>query len=170
MKHPLKPIPRLPVRLASNKMKAERILRPIQRIGDAAVRLLPVGLHGVVPEQLTVRLPEILDGFGRNCSQFGRTVVDFGQPPPWSHTDLTRVDMLTSLLGRFGDRSTPSPERFWNGLEIESRRYILERQGFSPEYCHRLSSRRWMKLSIAERVWLQTTLSLEEMARQESRS
>lgn len=78
--------------------------------------------------------------------------------------------MLTSFLGRFGDRSRPSPERFWNGLEIESRRYILEREGFSPEYCHTLSSRRWMKLSVAERVWLQTSLSLEEMARQESRS
>ena len=62
-------------------------------------------------------------------------------------------------------RSRPIAARVWNSLNIETRQEILVREGFSGEDVHRLCAKRWKELSEAERVWLATPVSLEDMTR-----
>jgi hypothetical protein len=62
-------------------------------------------------------------------------------------------------------RSRPIAERVWNALTIAVRHEVLVREGFSADRAFRLCSKPWKKLSEAERIWLATPISLDEMTR-----
>jgi len=62
-------------------------------------------------------------------------------------------------------RSRPIAERVWNALTIGVRHEVLIREGFSADRTFGLCSKPWKKLSEAERIWLATPLSLDDMTR-----
>jgi hypothetical protein len=66
-----------------------------------------------------------------------------------------------SRLFRAEDR--PKPEGFWNGLDINARREILEEEGFDQAHIRSICSKNWKHLSEVERIWLFSPLLLASM-------
>jgi len=76
--------------------------------------------------------------------------------------------MFAEFSRLFRAENRPKPERFWNNLEIEARRAILEEEGFSPLHIQEICFKKWNRLSEVERIWLFSPLLLASMeARQE---
>jgi len=71
--------------------------------------------------------------------------------------------MVRSILNWFQRQNRPTPERYWNASAIETRREMLQREGCSAEGTETLCSKRWSKLSEADRFWLHTPLLLASL-------
>jgi|HubBroStandDraft_6_1064221.scaffolds.fasta_scaffold409745_1 hypothetical protein len=69
--------------------------------------------------------------------------------------------MFVSFLNRLRHQDKSRPKDFWNGLTVETRQEILEREGFSRLHVQKVCSKRWNKLSMTERIWLFNPLFIE---------
>lgn len=68
--------------------------------------------------------------------------------------------MFAQLSRLFRSEDRPRPEKFWNCLKIETRKEILQDEGFSPPHIQNICFKRWKELSETERIWLFTPLLL----------